>query len=216
MNYDAENRQLLREYRTFKDSDLLWELYDLNKGLFYRVISKYKGLCDYEDLQQECYFALVKAAESYREELGLFCPFLAVVVSNHLRQYIYQSQLIRTPEYLSLILNIKSLDAPINEDSETTLGDTVGDPTEYQERVIDSVFCEEITNAIKGAELSDREKSFLFQRFYENKTYLEIDPEHNRNNTRNIIEKALRKLRKNDSLQKMYSETNVYICNGLS
>lgn len=251
--YDSENRQLLREYRITKNSELLEDLFFLNQGLFYKIISKYMGLCEYDDLMQECFLALLKAVDSYCEDSGEFGTFLAVVVSNHIHQYVNNNRTITAPEYIQvlaykyqelknrgysekrimaalvisqeqlnnikrylLIVNIRSLDKPIKADSETILSDIIPDPIEYQEQVIESMFCDEITSALNSSELSEREKEFVYKRFYENKTYKEIDPEHSDSNTRNIIEKALRKLRNNDSLQKLYSETNVYICNGLT
>ena len=251
--YDSENKQLLREYCITKDSELLEDLYFLNQGLFYKIVSKYTGLCEKEDLLQECFFALLKAVNSYRPESGEFGAFLAVVVSNHLQQYVNSNRTITAPEYIQilaykyqelknrgysekrilatleitheqivnikrflLILNVKSLDKPIKADSEIILSDIVPDPMEYQERIIDNIFHEEISSAIDRAELSEREKEFIYKRFYKNMTYREIDPEHAENNTRNIIERGLRKLRKNDSLRRLFAETNIYICNGLS
>lgn len=252
MDFETENKVLLREYQITKDTNLLADLYQANQGLFNKIISKYNGLGEKDDMLQECFIALLKAIETYREESGTFSNYLSVIVSNHLHRYINNNNMIIAPEYMQiwcykyrilkdkgysdkkildelgisreqlknikrfiLVQNVRSLEEPIENDF--ILGDFIADQSEYQEQVINKVFSEEITKAIQDANsLTEREKAFIYKRYYENMTYREIDPEHSEHNTRTIITRALMKLRKNDKMQKFYQEINIYSHNSFA
>ena len=257
INYDAENEKLLETYRATSDNEVLGKLYNLNYGLFVRICQKRFYLSEYEDLLQECYFALIKAVETYNSEYGTFYNYLIAVTINYLQRVVCESGIIRTPQYMQeliykykllydkkltskqicaqmeitheqlnmikrilIVQNVRSLDAPIKADNDNmTLGDIIADQEQPEEEILDNIFNSELAEALQmGAEqqLSEREKDYLFKRYYENLTYSEIDQEHSNSNTRRIIEKALRKLRKNETLQRFYAEQNLFICNSLS
>ena len=106
MDYITENMQLLNQYRITKNTDILGELYELNKGLFYKLTAKYKGLYDQDDLLQECYFSLVKAIEIYQAEKGDFISLLSVVTKNHLYRCV-NNRTPEIPEQLKILLKLQ-------------------------------------------------------------------------------------------------------------
>ena len=251
MGYLDESQEILRLYRSTKDSDLLYDLYQVNKGLFYKISIKYQSFSDMEDLMQECYFALVKAVETYDQSKADFHVYLSSVVKWHLFQYV-NNTMITIPVYLQILCykyralkekgcsdrsisqrlqltsdkldqvkkaavlqSVRSLDAPITDD-DMTLADVVADQGEQTEDIINTVFHEELTQAIEDAALTEREKQYLFMRYFEDKTYKEIDYSHSDNNTKRIIDKALRKLSKNPVIIRFYEESNLYCCNNMT
>ena len=256
MDYEEENRRLIKEYRSTESMEVLWELYEKNRKLFVLITRRYRFYEEQEDLIQECFFALKQAAESYDESRGSFGAFLAIVTRNYICSYIQSVKRLKIPqqlqmliaEYLSLhiddkatdseimdvlhlteneLLKIKrlscldridSLDKPINEDEDLTLIDTISDPTaSFEDDSIDRIFKEELSETIqKGLQrLSERERIFLIKRYYYDLTYKEIDPEHSEQNTRTIIEKGLRRLRRNEKIRSFYIDNNVMIGTGV-
>lgn len=256
MDYEEENRRLLKEYRSTESMEVLWELYEKNRKLFVLITRRYRFYEEQEDLIQECFFALKQAAESYDETRGSFGAFLAIVTRNYICSYIQSVKRLKIPqqlqmliaEYLSLhiddkatdseimdvlhlteneLLKIKrlscldridSLDKPINEDEDLTLIDTISDPTaSFEDDSIDRIFKEELSETIqKGLQrLSERERVFLIKRYYSDLTYKEIDPEHSEQNTRTIIEKGLRRLRRDERIRRFYIDNNVMFGTGL-
>lgn len=249
MDYITENMQLLNQYRITKNTDILGELYELNKGLFYKLTAKYKGLYDQDDLLQECYFSLVKAIEIYQAEKGNFISLLSVVTKNHLYRCVNNStpeipeqlkillskysalmetdiseidicfklginpKKLETIKKLQYLLNVRSLDSLINDNK--TLGDYISDNGNNQEQMINDIFNMELSKAIDQAMdiLSDRERNYLYKRYYENKNFKEIDDTHTENNTKRVIDQALNKLRKDETLKKFYEETNLFNSN---
>ena len=82
---------------------------------------------------------------------------------------------------------------------------------------LDKIFKEELTRAIAEAleELPKKDQAFIEYRFFKDMTYQEIDPEHSNQATRQRIEKALRKLRRNRKLLEFYEEENLLIHSSL-
>lgn len=69
--------------------DYLGELYSQNINLLKSICNKYKGLADYEDLLQESFLALWKAAETWKEDRGaIFSSYAYTVIYRELNKYI--------------------------------------------------------------------------------------------------------------------------------
>lgn len=81
--------------------EYLARLYAQNKGLVYTVIRKYKSLEPVEDLMQEGYIGLQKAAELFDQNEGvLFSTFAILVIDHAVNRYINMcGSMIRVPEY---------------------------------------------------------------------------------------------------------------------
>ena len=81
--------------------EYLTMLYAQNKGLVYTVIRKYKSLEPVEDLMQEGYIGLQKAAELFDQNEGvLFSTFAILVIDHTVKRYINMcGSMIRIPDY---------------------------------------------------------------------------------------------------------------------
>ena len=73
-------------------------LYKKNYGLICKIAHKYSMQADIDDLIQEAYFALVAAAENYRETAGAFSTYFSKVLIRHINRYRYKSAGIHIPE----------------------------------------------------------------------------------------------------------------------
>lgn len=256
MDYEENNKRLLNLYRESNDKKYIKDLYCDNINLFYRICNKFKGE-EIEDLIQECYFALIKAVNTYKEESGAFGLYLAKMVTWHLFKYTRNNTTVRLPEYIQdlikkyvelkaekartdkeicllleitsedladikqaiIMKSVSSLDKTIDEEEELTLYDLIQDTGEsLEDQALDSVFNHELRKAINEAleNLSPVERDFVVYRFYKDMAYKEIDPEHSEHNTSQKIERALRKLRRDKTLQNFYEEENVLIGTGLT
>lgn len=61
--------ELIKRYKETKNQDLFEEILNKNKGLIYKMVSKYKetSLYSYDDMHQICMLSLIKAIETYDE-----------------------------------------------------------------------------------------------------------------------------------------------------
>lgn len=72
--------------------DSLAQLYDQNMGLINRIITRYKGLEDPEDLRQEAFFGIVKAAEMWSPDGGgTFATYCFYWVQQALYKYLSEA-----------------------------------------------------------------------------------------------------------------------------
>lgn len=80
----------------------LEELYLNNTGLIYEMANRYKSYADYEDLCQEGFFGLVKAAFSWTEEGGAkFATYARYLVMAYMQKYIENNgNVVRLPSNL--------------------------------------------------------------------------------------------------------------------
>ena len=68
----------------------LEELYLRNRNLIASVANRYKGYADFDDLMQEGYFGLVKAAEYWKESRGAkFSSYALLWIRKYINLYIY-------------------------------------------------------------------------------------------------------------------------------
>ena len=249
MDYEAENKKLLALYQETNDNYYLEQLYFNNRGLLYKVCCKYNY--DIDDLMQECYFALLKAVNTYQEDKGAFNMYLAKAAHFHLFKYLLDIAPVYIPGYMYTLIkkylslkaenkntddsikylldlnddqledikkalstrNIISLDDPLDDEGETTRADLVKDSSvNLEETALDKIYVEELAAAIDEEleNLTEIEKSYLQLRFFESKTYKEIEPEKSEQNTKAKIDRTLRKLKRSKKLQNFYDEVNFY------
>lgn len=75
-----ENEALVRRYQTDGDGGTLGTLYEQNKGLIGRLVSKYPAEIA-EDLRQEAFCSLARAARVYKDGEASFASFLYRVLA---------------------------------------------------------------------------------------------------------------------------------------
>lgn len=87
------------------------ELYENNKGLLYKIAKKYSGYELMDDLLQECYIALAKAAELYTPDHDAkFSTYLVKITNGHLCRYLNSNGVIHiSHNKKGLILKYKRL-----------------------------------------------------------------------------------------------------------
>ena len=59
------NEELVHEYQA-GNREVIEQLYLQNSGMIEKIVRRYSGVEELEDLRQESYFGLVKAAEAIR------------------------------------------------------------------------------------------------------------------------------------------------------
>ena len=86
--YEYSNEELVRLYKTTKDSYYISLLYENNYKIIWKMCNKYKNInwmYSLDDLLSEAYIAVEKAVRYYIDESCSFFSFLCVV----LNQYLY-------------------------------------------------------------------------------------------------------------------------------
>ena len=92
----------IQQLNTGERSESLYKLYQQNEGLIKTAAAKRAGLCEFEDLMQEGFIAIVKAAEGYKAEYNtLFATYATLIVNQHFDNYIKDNaRSVRIPRYL--------------------------------------------------------------------------------------------------------------------
>lgn len=102
------NEDIVLEIQNGRDSEgqLLYDLWNRNKGLIYKAVKRYEGRMEIDDLMQESYFAVVKAAESYDPEQGqTFAGYLFTHVRSHVGRYVANmSGTVRLPQNVQFLV----------------------------------------------------------------------------------------------------------------
>jgi RNA polymerase primary sigma factor len=162
----------------------LEELWEKNIGLVRTTVGVYRGLADNEDLMQEGFLALCKAAENYDTAAGVaFSTFAVTVIKRAVSRYIDRCKPVKVParqqeqagklqrlenayrvrcnrkptaeevryhldldrrgleavQMATVAGNVKSLDVPLDSDSDTTLADTIESPYNRFEDVMQGI-----------------------------------------------------------------------------
>lgn len=80
------------------NKDLILQLWMFNQGLIHKVLQKYKGLAEYDDLVQEAFIAFYNAVFAFCGEQGAkFSTFLTVCITNHIIKYLKSDRLVKLP-----------------------------------------------------------------------------------------------------------------------
>ena len=193
---------------------LLKDLYLNNRGIIYKsAISFYNRNSDrcmrcgveVSDMVNEAYFVLPAAVTAYNQsdKQYKFITFLKFPLINCFLSLTG----LRTQTGRKEPLNLStSLDAPVSELDDITLGDTVEDmtATERYEKVEKSDYFNILYAELER--LSDEEKKVIFLHYLKNQSVTNIAASENM--TVNVIQsyrnKALRKLRRSEQIRKAY------------
>lgn len=121
------------------------DIYLQYERMFDLLAHKYSFLAEFDDLKQECYFAMVKALDKYDFQSGAsFMTYLYKGVANHILNYC------RTNGSLFDLEKLVSLNCANSDDSETELLDLVQSDIDLEEEVLNKCFHEEVLKIING------------------------------------------------------------------
>ena len=178
------------------DITAIEQLYTNNSGIIFQHLRPYARMRGYEmdDLMQEAYFALLKAVHSYTEDSG--CKFVTYL-SNMLKWYF-----LRLIKQDTNRRDLCILDAPIDEDGETTRADMLKDEAaEFEENAIYNADMKRVfglvKDALKGENNGDMMYNVIQDVFVTGNTLAEIGRKYGvkGERIRQIRVKALRNLR---------------------
>lgn len=219
------NEELVAAIQSGEDGRMgeLWE--QVKKFIAWRAGYTMKKIensatIEVDDLVQSGYFALVAAVKSYKAENGLFLPWL----DYYLKTAFAETAGYRTSKMQHDPLRYAlSMDCPIGEDYEATLGDTLTDPnaTAQIENTEQSMWNEELHAALNEAldALPPQYSDVVRMRFYEGKALEEISQEKqvSRERVRQLENKGLKLLRRSEHACKLYPfyEFDFYCGTGL-
>ena len=96
------NEELVRLIQTDGSSkELLLQLWEQNLGLCHKIALRYASTAPLDDLLQESFLAIHKAAHTFSGTGEAFFPFAATVIRNHLIRYLSESgYAIRLPGWM--------------------------------------------------------------------------------------------------------------------
>ena len=217
------------------NSYALGQLWELNKGLlrsmFWKWYPAHKALADAhgltaDDFEQEGFFAVQHAAQTYDPAAGTFANWLIqtqrrqiqrALTNGHERNVIGEDgkQHKASADPLN---HCTSLDLPLDvEDSgSATVGEQQEDPAAAADlqAVEDDLFREQLHDAIEEAlaKLSDKEASVIRRRYYQRQTWAEIEEDSGIKTSqgRTTEHSALTKLRRNPVLNRFHEEVITY------
>lgn len=213
------------------NSYALGQLWELNKGLlrsmFWKWYPAHKAQADApgltaDDFEQEGFFAVQHAAQTYDPAQGAFTTWLTAAMqrqiqrtltNGHARNVTGEDGKLHTTS-ADPLNHCTSLDVPLDDEDggSATLGDLQEDPAAAAEldAVEDEVFREQLHSAIEEAlaKLTDREADILRRRYYQQQRFREIGAAHDVAASRaaQIEHAALRKLGRNPKLCHFHDE----------
>lgn len=209
----------------------LGQLWEINKGLlrsmFWKWYPSHREQADahgltVDDFEQEGYFAVQYAAQTYDPAQGSFAGWLWQAMKRQIQQALTNGHRLNItgPDGKTIttsadpLNHCTSLDVPMDaeNDGSATLGDLQADPAadgEMQD-VEERIYTEELHAALDEAlhKLTEREEMVIRGRFYEQKTLKEIaaDAGTSLERVRQITSSAFRHLRGNTRLRRWHDE----------
>ena len=208
----------------------LGQLWDINKGLIRRLYWQWysthaataaaHGLT-VDDLDQEGYFAVQYAVQTYTPEKGAFTTWLTVAVKRQIVQALSNGHRHsvtdadgKTRQTSADPLNhCTSLDTPLDdEEGGATLGDLCADPAALDAmRNLDGhIYADQLHKAIDTvlAKLTREEEDVIRRRFYRGQSMPQIAIARGVScaEVQGISQKAMRKLRSDQTLHRWYDE----------
>lgn len=99
------NEELCLMYQS-GNKEVIGELYKQNTGMVEKIIGRYKGVEDPEDLRQEAFFGMVRAVELWDPEReAQFLTFAVICIKSVLHRYIAEcGSIIKVPEYQKTLI----------------------------------------------------------------------------------------------------------------
>lgn len=217
------------------DAFALGQLWQINRGLlrsmFWRWYPAHKALADAhgmtaDDFEQEGYFAVRYAAQTYQPERGSFSNWLGQAMQRQISQALTGSHRRNVTDAdgkqhtvsADPLNHCASLDLPLDvEDSgSTTMGEQQEDPAAAADlqAVEDDLFREQLHDAIEEAlaKLSDHEAAVIRRRYYQRQTWAEIEEDSGIKTSqgKTTEHSALTKLRRNPVLNRFHEEVITY------
>lgn len=209
------------------DSFALGQLWEINKGLlrslFWKWYPAHKTLADAhgltaDDFEQEGFFAVQYAAEHYDPARGSFATALGYAAQRQLRETLCQGRARRVVDKAGRetvisanpLNHCASLDVPLTDDTDTTLGDTIADESSGMEQAEETIYRQQLHADLDTAldKLTDAERAAIRARFYENKSIRETGEQLGvtPSRARTLESNGLRKLRVNPRLMRYREE----------
>lgn len=213
------------------NSYALGQLWELNKGLlrsmFWKWYPAHREFADAhglnaDDFEQEGFFAVQHAAQTYAPAQGAFTTWLTAamqrqiqrtITNGHARTVIDEDGKRHTIS-ADPLNHCTSLDLPLDDEDggSVTLGELQEDPAAAAEleAVDDALFQDQLCAALEEAlaKLSDREADVLRRRYYQQQTLREVGEAYNVTWSRaqQVEKSAMRKLRRNPKLCRFHDE----------
>ena len=211
------------------NSYAMGQLWELNKGLlrsmFWKWYPAHKAQADahgltVDDFEQEGFFAVQYAAQTYDPAQGAFTTWLTAAMQRQIQRTLTNGharnvtgedgrQHTTSADPLN---HCTSLDVPLDDEDGATLGDLQEDATAAAEldAVEDKLFQEQLHSALEEAlaKLTDREADVLRRRYYQQQRFREIGAAYDVAASRaaQIEHAALRKLGRNPKLCRFHDE----------
>lgn len=213
------------------DAFALGQLWQINRGLlrslFWRWYPSHKALADAhgmtaDDFEQEGYFAVQYAAQTYQPEAGSFSSWLGQAMQRQInqaltgghRRHVTDADGKQHTVSANPLNHCASLDTPLDEDDSgaSTLGELQPDPAaaSAMQAAEDAIFQEQLHAALEEAlhKLSEREQAIIRGKYYAGKTVRQISEEQGLTvgQANNAKTSAFRKLRCNPRLLRWHDE----------
>ena len=213
------------------NSYALGQLWELNKGLlramFWKWYPAHKAQADAhgltaDDFEQEGFFAVQHAAQTYDPAQGAFTTWLTAAMqrqiqrtltNGHARNVTGDDGKLHTTS-ADPLNHCTSLDVPLDDEDggSATLGDLKEDATAAAEldAVEDKLFQEQLHSALEEAlaKLTDREADVLRRRYYQQQPLREVGEAYGVawSRAQQVEKAAMRKLRRNPALCRFHDE----------
>ena len=213
------------------NSYALGQLWELNKGLlrsmFWKWYPAHKAQADAhgltaDDFEQEGFFAVQHAAQTYDPAQGAFSTWLTAAMQRQIQRTLTNGHA-RTvtgedgrqhTTSADLLNHCTSLDVPLDDEDggSATLGDLKEDATAAAEldAVEDKLFQEQLHSALEEAlaKLTDREADVLRRRYYQQQPLREVGEAYGVawSRAQQVEKAAMRKLRRNPALCRFHDE----------
>ena len=213
------------------NSYALGQLWELNKGLlrsmFWKWYPAHKAQADAhgltaDDFEQEGFFAVQHAAQTYDPAQGAFTTWLTAAMQRQIQRTLTNGHA-RTvtgedgrqhTTSADLLNHCTSLDVPLDDEDggSATLGDLKEDATAAAEldAVEDKLFREQLHSALEEAlaKLTDREADVLRRRYYQQQPLREVGEAYGVawSRAQQVEKAAMRKLRRNPALCRFHDE----------
>lgn len=214
------------------DAFALGQLWQINRGLlrslFWRWYPAHKALADAhgmtaDDFEQEGYFAVQYAAQTYQPEAGSFSNWLGQAMQRQIgraltgahRRNVTDTDGKQHTVSADPLNHCASLDTPLDEDDSgaSTLGELQPDPAaaSAMQAAEDAIFQEQLHAALEEAlhKLTEREQAVIRGKYYAGKTVRQISEEQGLTigQVNTAKTSAFSKLRRNPRLMRWREET---------